>query len=73
MHRSMAACKSTKGDEGERVRFYSAESGWITGNGRKEVQTKIVSFGTYMIAYNQAMKDTHNPSMAAQIAGAVEV
>ncbi len=25
----------------------------------------------YMIAYNQAMADTHNPGMAAQIAGVV--
>lgn len=25
----------------------------------------------YMIAYNQAMQDTHNPNMAAQIAGVV--
>ena len=32
--------------------------------------TKFIqdSASAYMIAYNQAMQDTHNPNMAAQIA-----
>jgi len=29
------------------------------------------SASAYMIAYNQAMQDTHNPNMAAQIASVV--
>ena len=35
--------------------------------------TKFIqdSASAYMVAYNQAMQDTHNPNMAAQIAGVV--
>ena len=35
--------------------------------------TKLIQDSTkaYMIAYNQAMQDTHNPNMAAQIASVV--
>lgn len=35
--------------------------------------TKFIqdSASAYMIAYNQAMHDTHNPNMAAQIASVV--
>lgn len=35
--------------------------------------TKFIqdSASAYMIAYNQAMQDTHNPNMAAQIASVV--
>lgn len=35
--------------------------------------TKLIqdSTKTYIIAYNQAMQDTHNPNMAAQIASVV--
>lgn len=35
--------------------------------------TKLIQDSTkaYMIAYNQAMHDTHNPNMAAQIASVV--
>lgn len=35
--------------------------------------TKLIKDSTkaYIIAYNQAMQDTHNPNMAAQIASVV--
>lgn len=35
--------------------------------------TKLIQDSTkaYIIAYNQAMQDTHNPNMAAQIASVV--
>ena len=37
--------------------------------------TKFIqdSASAYMIAYNQAMQDTHNPNMAAQIASVVVI
>lgn len=43
---------------------------WMSGNGINFIQD---STKAYMIAYRQAIEDTHNPSMAAQIASVVVV
>ena len=38
-------------------------------------RTKLIQDSTsaYIIAYNQAMQETHNPNMAAQIAGMISM
>lgn len=66
--------RSCKGTSGEDAGSDSALHGVRSGERRAEMKhTKFIqdSASAYMIAYNQAMQDTHNPNMAAQIAGVV--
>ena len=66
--------RSCKGTSGEDAGSDSALHGVRSGERRAEMKhTNIIqdSVSAYMIAYNKAMQDTHNPNMAAQIASVV--